>query len=107
MDNKLNEGRDHLLWLKRPNRRRRYGNGLDIVVLPQNPLRKVMTHPGFTGHNPSRVPSYVMKRSQVSSSLVHPPDDMSMLHRINCGYVMSNIRKVSERFPSTHKRVST
>jgi len=31
---------------------------------------------------------------------------MSMLHRISCGYVVSNIKKAFERFPSTHKRVN-
>jgi len=107
MDNKLHGGHNYHLWRNLRNRRRRYVNNLDIAVLPQNPLRQVTAHLGLVGHNQSRVPAYVMKRRKVSSSLVRPPDDTSMLHQINCGSVVSNIRKALGRFPSTHKRVST
>jgi len=107
MDNKLQEGHNHIRWHKIHNGRWSLGNYLDIVVLPQNPLWKVTTHPLFVGHNSSGVPAYILKRRYVSSSLVRTPDDMSMLHRINCGSEVSNIRKAHGRFPSTHKQVST
>jgi len=81
--------------------------GLDIVVQPQNSLRQVTTHLVFVSHDPSGVPAYVSKRRQVSSSLVWPPDDISMLHQISCASVVSRIRKAPERFPFTHKRVNT
>jgi len=107
MDDKLQEARSHLCWVKRLNQRRRSGNGLNMVLLPQNPLRKLTHHPGFTYHDPSRVPAYVLKRRVVSPSLVRPPDDMSMLHRNNLESEVSSIRKSPGRFPSTHKRVLT
>ena len=62
MDNKFHEGHNHILWRKLCNLRRRSGNGLNISILPQNPLRQVTTHPGFTDHDPFGVPSYVLKR---------------------------------------------
>jgi hypothetical protein len=102
MESKLQEGSNHLRWLKRPNRRKRSGNGLYIVVLPQNPLWKVTHHPVFVGHDPSRVPAYVMKWRHVSSVLVRPPDDMRMLHRIYQSSEVSIISKPPGRFPSTH-----
>jgi len=90
-DSKLHEGHNHLIWCKLRNRRRRSRNGMDIAVLPQNPLRQVTHHPVFAGHDPSSLPSYVMKRRHVSSSLVRPSDDISMLHRISCGTVVSSV----------------
>jgi len=107
MDIKFQVARNHLRWLKRPNRRRRCGSGLNIIVLPQNPLRQVTHHPDSAGHDPSGVPTYVLKRWQVSSTLVRPQDDMSVLHRINPESEVSNIRKSPRRFPYTHKRVNT
>jgi hypothetical protein len=106
MYNKLHEGHNHVGWFNNRNPRRRQWNGLDIVVLPQNLLRQVTTHPVFVGHDTSGVPTYVLKRCHVSSSLVRPPDDMSMLHRINCGYEVFRIRKFPGRFPFTPKRVN-
>jgi len=44
--------------------------GLDIVVLPQNPLRQVTPHHFFAGYDPSGVPAYVLKRREVSPILV-------------------------------------
>jgi len=105
MESKLQEGINHLCWLKRHNRRKRSGNGLNVAVLPQNPLRHVTHHPYFAGHDPSGVPSYVLKRRHVSSVLVRPSDDMKMLHRIHRSYEVSNIRKPPGRFPSTQIRV--
>jgi len=107
MNIKLHEGHNHLRWLKIPNRCRKSVNGLDIAVLPQNPLRQAMSHPVFAGHYSSLVPENFPKRCQVSSSLVRPPDDIMMLHQIKCASIVSRIRKSPERFPFTHKRVST
>jgi len=72
-----------------------------------HPRRQVTAHPIFVGHDPSEVPAYVMNRRQVSLRLVRPPDDIMMLHQINCASAVFRIRKASGRFPSTHKRVST
>ena len=83
MESKLQEGSNHLCWLKRHNRRRRSGNGLNIVVLPQNPLRQVTHHPFFVGHDPFGVPAYVLKRCHVSSVLVRTRDGMRMLQQIH------------------------
>jgi len=105
MDNKLQEGNSHLCWVKRPNRRMRSGNSLNIAVLPQNPLRQVTHHLLFTGHDPSGVPTYVLKRRHVSSVLVRPSDDMTMLHRIHQAFEVCSISKPLGRFPSTHIRV--
>jgi len=92
-------------WLKRLNCRRRSGNGLNMVVLPQNLLRQVTHHPGFADHDPSKVLTYVLKRRHVSSVLVRPPGDMRMLHWIHPSSEVSSIRKPLGRFPSTHIRV--
>ena len=89
MDNKIREGNNHIRWRKTPNRRRRSQNGLDITVLPQNSLRQVMTHHVPVGHDPSRVPTYVLKRRQVSPRLVRPPYDVSMLQQINHASIVS------------------
>jgi len=104
MNIKLQEGRNHLRWLSH---RKRSRNGLNIAVLPHNPFRQVMHHPGFASHGPSGVPTYVLKRRQVSSALVLPPDDMTMLHLIHPKSVVSSIRKSPGRFPSTDIRVLT
>jgi len=80
---------NHILWLKILNRCRKLGNGLGITVLPQNPLRQVMSHPFFAGHDPSGVPAYVLKSPDVSSILVRPRDDINILHQINEASVVS------------------
>jgi len=105
MQSKLQEGSNHIFWDKRHNRSRRSGNGLNIFVLPQNPLRYVTHHPLFAGHDPSRVLSHILKRRHVSSVLVRPPSDMTMLHRIQQASEVINMFKPALRFPSTHIRV--
>ena len=102
MDNKLHEGRNQCRWLNICNHRKRQWNDLDTVVLPQNPLWQLTAHPVFVGHDPSEVLTYVLNKRHVSSILVRPSDDIMMFHQINCGYVVSRISKVPERFPSTH-----
>jgi len=52
-----------------------------------------------------RSTSVCPERRHVSSRLVRPPDDIMMLHQINCIFVMSRISKAIGKFPSTHKRV--
>jgi len=104
MESKLQEGSSHLCWVKRPNRRRRSGNGLNIVVLPRNQHQQVTHHLLFVGHDPSGVPTYALKRRQVSSVLVRSPDDMTMLHRIHQASKVCSISKPPGRFPSTHIR---
>jgi len=103
MQSKLQEGNNHIYWGKRQNRRRRSGNNLNIVVLPQNPLRQVTHHLLFIGHDPSGVPAHVLKRHHVSSALVRPPKYMRMLHQDS---EVISISKPPFRFPSTHIRVS-
>jgi len=93
MDGKLQEARSHLCWLKRPNQCKRSGNGSNIAVLAQNPLRQVTHHPGFAGHDRFEVPTYVLKRRHVSSVLVRPPDDITMLQRIHQSSEVSSISK--------------
>jgi len=107
MDNKIREGHNHIHWRKILNRHRRCGNGLDIVVLPQNPLRQVTEHHVPAGHDPSRVLAYVTKRCHIPPRLVLPPDDISTLHQINYASVVFRINIAHERFPFTHKRVNT
>jgi len=77
---------------------------MDIPVLPKNPLWKVTNPLVFASHDPSGVPTYVLKGRDVSSSLVRLPDDMRMVQRINGSSVVSRIRKAPERLPLTHKR---
>ena len=55
IQSKLQEGSSHICWGKRQNRSRRSENGLNIFVLPQNPLRQVTHHLLFAGHDPSGV----------------------------------------------------
>jgi len=105
MQSKLEEDSNHICWGKRHNRGRRSGNPLNMSVLPQNPLRQVTHRPSFAGHDPSRVPAHVLKRHHVSSVLVQPPGDMTMLHRIQQASEVLSINKPPFRFPSTHKRV--
>jgi len=107
MQSKLEEGNSHICWGKRHNRRRRSGNGLNIAVLPQNPLRQVTHHLLFAGYDPFGVPAHVLKRRHVSSALVRPPDDTTILHRIHPVSEVSSINKPSFRFQSTHIRVSS
>jgi len=66
---KLQEDYNHLHCLKRPNRRRRSADGLNIAALPQNPLRQVMHHPRFVGHDPFGVPAYVLSRRRSGNGL--------------------------------------
>ena len=105
LESKLQEGSNHLCLVKRLNRGRRFGNGLNIAVLPYNPLRQVMNHLLFASHDPSEVPAYVLKRRHVSSVLVQPPDDMTMLHRIHQASKVCNIRIPPGRFQSTHIQI--
>jgi len=105
MQSKLQEGSSHICWAKRHNCSRRSGNPLNMFVLPQNLLRQVTHHPLFAGHDPSRVPAHVLKRCHVSSVLVRPPGDMTMLHRIQQASEVLSISKPPFRFPSTHERV--
>jgi len=105
MESKLQEGSSHICWGKRHDRSRRSGNGLNIFVLPHNLLLQVTHHPLFASHDPSRVPTHVMKRSHVSSVLVRPPGDMTMLHGIQQASEVFNISKPRFRCPSTHIRV--
>jgi len=58
----------------------------------------------FAGHDPSEVPTYVLKGRNVSSSLVRPPYDMRMVQGINGISVVSKISKAPGRFLLTHKR---
>jgi len=105
MQRKLQEGNSHICWGKRHNCSRRSGNPLNMSVLPQNPLRQVTHYPLFAGHDPSRVPAHVLKRRHVSSVLVRPPGDMTILHRIQQASEVLSISKPSFRFPSTHEWV--
>ena len=104
MQSKLHESMSHVLCRKTQNVCRRPGPCLDIPVLPKNPLWQVTAPPVFAGHDPSGVPTYVLKGRNVTSSLVRPPDDMRMLQRINDISVVSRISKASGRFSLTHKR---
>jgi len=105
VQSKLQEGSNHICWGKRQNRSRRSGNGLNISVLPQNPLRQVTHHLLFADHDSSGVPAHVLKRRHVSSALVRPPGDMTMLHRIQQASEVFDISKPPFRFSSTHIRV--
>jgi len=105
MQSKLQEGSSHICLGKRHNRSRRLGNPLNMSVLPHNLLRKVTHHSLFAGHDPSRVPTHVLKRRHVSSVLVQPPGDTTMLHRIQKASEVLSISKPPFRFPSTHERV--
>jgi len=105
MQNKLQEGSSHIWWGRRHNRSRRSGNGVNIYVLPQNPLGQVTHHLLFPSHDPFRVPAHVLKRRHVSSVLVRPPGDMRMLHRIQQASEVINMFKLPLRSPSTHIRV--
>jgi len=105
MHSKLQEGSSHICWGKRHNRTRRSGNPLNMSVLPQNPLRQVTHHLLFVGHDPSRVPTHVLKRRHVSSVLVRRLGDMTMLHQIQQASEVLNISKPLFRFPSTYIRV--
>ena len=104
MQSKLQEGSNHICWGKRQNRRRRSENGLNIVVLPQNPLRHVTHHLMLVGHDPSGVPAHILKRRHVSSVLVRPPEYMTMLHQIHQVFEVLSISEPLFRFPSTHIR---
>ena len=105
MESKLQEGSNHICWGKRHNRSRRSGNSLNISLLSQNPLWQVTHHPLFADHGPSRVPTHVMKRSHVSSALVRPLGDMTMLHGIQQAYEVFSINKPPFRCPYTHIQV--
>jgi len=105
MHSKLQESNNHICWGKRHNRSRRSGNILNISVLPHNPLGQVTHHLLFLSHDPSGVPAHVMKMRHVSSVLVRPPGDMTMLHRIQQASEVINMFKPPLRFPSTHIRV--
>ena len=105
MQSKLQEGSNHICWGKRHNRSRRSGNPLNMYALPQNLLRPVTHYLLFVDHDPSRVPSHVLKRRHVSSVLVRCPGDMTMLHRIQQASKVLSISKPPFRFPSTHIRV--
>jgi len=95
MQSKLQEGSNHICWGKRQNRRMRSGNGLNIAILPQNPLRQVTHHLLFASNDPSGE----------LSALVRPSEYMTMLHRIHQASKVLNISKPPFRFPSTHIRV--
>jgi len=73
MQSNLQEGSGHICWGKRQNHRRRSGNGLNIVILPQNPLGQVTHHLLFTGHDPSGVPAHDQSKEGVllASPSVH------------------------------------
>jgi len=94
MQSKLQEGSNHICWGKRQNRSRRSGNGLIISVLPQNPLPQVTHHLLFAGHDPSGVPTHILKRRHISSVLVRPPSDMTMLHQIQQASEVFSINKL-------------
>jgi len=104
MQSKLHESLSHILCRKTQNVCRRSGPCLDIPVLPKNPLWQVTDPHVFVDHDPSRVPAYVLKGRNVSSSLIRPPDDMRMLQQINDISVVSRISKASGKFSLTHKR---
>jgi len=105
MQSKLQEGNNHICWGKRQNRSKRSWNDLNISVLPQNPLGQVTHHLLFVGHDPSGVPAHLLKRRHVSSGLVRPPGDMTMLHQIQQASEVFSISKHPFSFPSTHIRV--
>ena len=104
MQSKLQEGSSHIRWGKRHNHCRRSGNFLNIV-LPHNLLGQVTHHLLFPSHDPSRVPAHVLKRRHVSSELVQPPSDMTMLHWTQQAFEVINMFKPPLRSPSTHIRV--
>jgi len=106
MDHKILKENNHILWPKSLKHRRRSWNGRDIVVLPENPLWQVKAHRRIVGHDPTRVPAYVMERRDVPLILVRPPDDINIHHQINQASVMSRIRMVPGWFPSDNKQVS-
>lgn len=68
MDHEILKGDNHIRWIKSPNRRRRYRNGLTIAILPENPFRQVKAHPVFVGYDPTGVPADVRKRRDVMMS---------------------------------------
>jgi len=105
MQSKPQEGSSHISWGKRHNRSRRSGNFLNISVLPPNPLEQVTHHLLFPSHDPFGVPAHVLKRCHVSSVLVRPPGDMTMVHRIQQASEVISMFKPPLRFPSTHIRV--
>jgi len=65
----------------------------------------VTHHLLFPSHDPSGVPAHVLKRRHISSMLVRPPGDMTMLHRIQQAYEVISMFKPPLRSPSTHIQV--
>jgi len=92
MDHEILKGDNHIHWIKSPNRHKRSRNGLTIAILLENPLRQVKTHPVFVGYDPTGEPTDVLKRRDVSSILVQPPNDIIIHHQINEAYVVYMIR---------------
>jgi len=78
---------------------------MNIFVLPHNPLGQVTHRLLFPSHDPSGVPAHVLKRRHVSSVLVRPPGDMTMLHQIQQASEVISMFKPPLRFPFTHIRV--
>jgi len=65
MDHKILKGHNHIRWVKRPNRHRRFGNCLIIVILPENPLRQVKAHPILADHDSNGATTDVVERRDV------------------------------------------
>jgi hypothetical protein len=107
MDHKILKGHNHILWPKSLKHRQRSWNGMNIAILPENPLWQVKAHHRTVGHDPTRVPTYVMERHEILLILVRSPYDISIHHQINQASVMSKIIMAPRQFPSGSKRVST
>jgi len=107
MNHTIVKGHHHILWLKSHKCCMRFENGLDIAVLPENLLRQLKAPPVFANHDPTGVPSNVVKRLGVSLILVQSSDDINIHHQINEASIVSTIIIASRGFPSDNKRLST
>jgi len=102
MNHEILKDNTHILWLKSPNCRRRSENGLDIVVLLENPLRQVMTscfcRPWSNGSF-SKCPEKVWCLAY--------PRTASRWHQHSPGLCSVHYHNSPWGFPSSLKRVST
>ena len=105
MDHKILKGHNHIRWVKRPNRHRRFGNCLIIVILPENPLRQVKAHPILADHDSNGATTDVVERRDVWLILGRHSYDINIHHQINEAYVISRIRIAPGGFSSSRKRV--
>ncbi|AES91196.1 hypothetical protein MTR_4g107790 [Medicago truncatula] len=58
------------------------GDGLDVSVLPQNPLGQVTVHPTDTAHNPARIPKNLLKVLDLPVLFIRPQAYVIKLYTI-------------------------